>query len=104
MQNPPPIPTTDAAKAARDAIRMTIKQGCILWKKRDFVGCTSLYRSLATSYAREYPVLAEALISCENAPLDNGSSQSQGWILRRAMDTILASAPPLPSSPAPIPP
>ena len=51
---------------------MTIKQGCILWNKKDFVGCTSLYRSLAMSYAQEYPVLAEALISCENAPLDNG--------------------------------
>ena len=66
-------------------------RGVPLWNSGDYAGCARAYHRVATRFASTEPILAEALAACEGQPLDS-SSNSQGWILRRALDTVCDQA------------
>jgi hypothetical protein len=83
-------PTSRAEPDA--AIQEAINTGVPLWNADDIAGCTAVYKSTAERYEAAEPVLATALRSCEGAPPDRSNRptvREQGWILRRAMDTVL---------------
>lgn len=72
----------------RAAIQQAIAAGVPLWNSGDYGQCAMVYKAVAVQYKDMEPRLAAALRSCEAAPLD-ASSGSQGWIIRRAFDSIL---------------
>ena len=71
-----------------EAILLAIKEGVPLWNSKDYAGCTARYMLVAARFTEEDPRIATALGLCKDAPV-NGSMHSQGWILRRAFNTIM---------------
>ena len=59
-----------------------------MWNSKDYAGCTARYMLVAVKFTEQDPRIATALGQCKNAPV-NGSMHSQGWILRRAFNSIL---------------
>ena len=68
--------------------RLPPTQGVPLWNSGDYAGCARAYHAVATHFARGEPLLAEALAAAEGQPEDE-SFESQGWILRRALDQVV---------------
>jgi len=64
-------------------------RGVMLWNKGDYNGCTDLYRQVCEQWALSEPRLAEAVQRSKGKP-SGSAMDSQGWILRAAMDEVLA--------------
>jgi hypothetical protein len=75
-------------KLIRRALTKAINIGVPLWNSGDYAGCARVYEQVATQFA-DVSVLASALVKAKDAPSDS-SSNSRGWILRRAIDRCLA--------------
>jgi len=70
------------------ALRTVISAGVPLWNSGDFAGCAREYKRVCSQYMHADAGLAKAVSDCEGQ--STGSAQdSQGWILRRAMDKCL---------------
>jgi hypothetical protein len=70
------------------ALRTVISAGVPLWNSGDFAGCAREYKRVCSQYMHADAGLAKAVSDCEGQ--STGSAQdSQGWILRRAMDECL---------------
>ena len=54
----------------------------------DYAGCTKIYRDVCKRFAASEPLLAAAVAESIGAPVDE-SSESAGWVLRKAMDAVL---------------
>jgi hypothetical protein len=97
-----PETTAGALSAALDAklsdsptlshrIKAAIHMGVPIWNSGDFAGCAALYRAVASTHRAEHPALDEAVRECDGAPVTS-AGHSQGWIIRRAFDSILVSS------------
>ena len=79
------VQITDVIEAIRDVIN---SKGVPRWNSGDYAGCARAYHRVAARFAATEPRLAQALVACAGQPLDS-SQNSQGWILRRALDATL---------------
>ena len=86
-QEPAP-PVRQASVELLQAIMLAIQEGVPLWNSKDYAGCTARYMLVAVKFTEQDPRVATALSLCKNAPV-NGAMHSQGWILRRAFNSIL---------------
>jgi hypothetical protein len=87
-------PRRSQAELAK-SLRAAISKGVPLWNAKDTAACATLYKGVAEEYADLEPRLAAAVAECEGKSTDS-AKDSQGWILRRAMDATLASPGPEP--------
>jgi len=71
-------------------LAQALQAGVPKWNAGDYAGCARIYQTAAQSLANEDPRLATALQQSQGAPMDS-SSNSAGWILRRAIDEVLSS-------------
>ena len=71
-------------------ISAAIAAGVPVWNSGDYAGCATIYRAVAQHYSEEAEQLADALFACDetDAPLTS-AGDSQGWILRHALDDVL---------------
>eukprot|EP01052_Picozoa_sp_SAG31_P023998 SAG31_NODE_2014_length_6665_cov_2.737435_2_plen_1027_part_00 len=96
----PPLVTAEAlGRALRDAISV----GVPLWNSGDYAGCAAEYLRVVSQFQHADTSLAKAVQDCAGQSTDS-ARDSQGWILRRAMDACLQKIRDgswQPSSPAP---
>ena len=92
-----------------DRLGVAIDRGVPRWNAGDRRGCVSVYLGAALAYADAEPALQLAVDASSLAPCD-GSSNSQGFVLRRAFDKLSSDAvsmaprkSPVPRSPPPPP-
>lgn len=76
------------AEALGRALSDAIRVGVPLWNSGNYAGCAAEYLSVVSQFQHADTNLAQAVRDCEGQ--STGSARdSQGWILRRAMDECL---------------
>ena len=70
---------------------LAIARGVPLWNAGSVAAATALYYTVARAHASSEPHLAYGLAKAEKAARVCPSRTSQGWLLRRAMDRVLAA-------------
>ena len=79
---------TVTAEELGGALRAAISKGVPMWNSGDYAGCAMVYKKICSHYAHADDSLAEAVAKCEGR--STGSARdSQGWVLRNAMDGVL---------------
>jgi tetratricopeptide (TPR) repeat protein len=80
----PLVTVEQLSRALRDAIGI----GVPLWNSGDYAGCAAEYLRVVSRFQHADPSLAQAVRDCEGKSTGS-AGDSQGWILRRAMDACL---------------
>jgi hypothetical protein len=80
----------DGPLELKAALRQAIEQGVPLWNVGDRAGCATVYLKVAAAFADVNPTLKSAVERARSLPLDGDGEDGQGWVLRRAIDRVLA--------------